>query len=161
MSQAAHDLAVLVTNGIDHELSSVAAISLGGGALIGLGASMLLLFNGRLAGIGGIVAGLFQGRPGERRWRTAFVGGLLAGGVLLGWWRPSELTSSAAPAPLLLLAGATVGFGARLGGGCTSGHGVCGVSRVSKRSTVATMTFMLVGAAVVALARVLGARGPQ
>jgi uncharacterized membrane protein YedE/YeeE len=139
--------------------ASAIAIAIAGGALIGLGASLLLLFTGRLAGLGGIVAGLLQGSPGERGWRAAFVAGLIAGGIAFSWARPGAFSVSQAALPVLLLAGGAVGFGTRLGGGCTSGHGICGVSRLSRRAILATMTFMGTGAAVVALVRALG--GPR
>jgi uncharacterized membrane protein YedE/YeeE len=135
---------------------STAAVALGGGVLIGVAASLLLLLNGRLAGVGGIVAGLLQRPTGEWGWRAAFVGGLLAGGVLMTVVSPSAFGPSPASPALLLVAGAAVGLGARLGGGCTSGHGICGISRLSKRAMAATMTFMVTGALVVALVRVLG-----
>jgi uncharacterized membrane protein YedE/YeeE len=136
-------------------ISSLAA-ALAGGVLIGVAASLLLLLHGRLAGVGGIVAGLLQRPGGEWGWRGAFVAGLLAGGGLLAVLQPSALAPSPASPTLLVIAGAAVGFGTRLGGGCTSGHGICGVSRLSKRAVVATLTFMLTGAIVVALVRALG-----
>jgi hypothetical protein len=135
---------------------STAGMALTGGALIGVAASLLLLLNGRLAGVGGIVAGLLQRPASEWGWRAAFVAGLLAGGVLLGALHPSAFGPSPASPVLLVIAGAAVGVGTRFGGGCTSGHGICGVSRLSRRAIVATLTFMLSGAVVVALVRVLG-----
>jgi uncharacterized membrane protein YedE/YeeE len=120
--------------------SWVSAIA--GGILIGLSATLLLLLNGRIAGISGIVYGLMQrSRAEEWAWRAAFVAGLmLAGGIamrLLG-----QSTPSPASVPVLLLAGFAVGFGTRLGGGCTSGHGICGLGRFSRRSLVAVLVFM-------------------
>jgi len=135
---------------------STAAAALTGGVLIGVAASLLLLLNGRLAGVGGIVAGLLQRPTGEWGWRAAFVGGLLAGGMLMALLSPSAFGPSPASTTVLVVAGAAVGLGARLGRGCTSGHGICGISRLSKRATVATMTFMFTGALVVALMGVLG-----
>lgn len=122
--------------------------ALAGGALIGLSASVLLAFNGRIAGISGIVGGLFRSEPNEQGWRAAFLGGLLGGGVLVAMLFPSALQTSAAALPLGMTVGAglLVGFGTQLGGGCTSGHGVCGMSRMSGRSLVATLTFMIAGA---------------
>ena len=124
------------------------AASLLGGALIGLAASLLLLACGRIAGISGIVGGLLAPAAGDGAWRALFVGGLLAGGVGLRLIDPSlvrmELDRSAAA---LAVAGLLVGFGTRLGNGCTSGHGVCGISRGSRRSLVATTTFMATGLA--------------
>jgi len=135
---------------------STAALALAGGALMGVAAALLLLFNGHLAGVGGIVAGLFQRPAGGWAWRAAFVSGLLAGGVLLALLYPSAFAPSPASGTLLVIAGVAVGFGARLGGGCTSGHGICGISRLSRRATAATLTFMLTGAVVVTLVRLLG-----
>ena len=117
-----------------------------GGALIGVSASLLLRLNGRVAGISGIVAGLVTPRGGERSWRAAFVAGLLAGGLALVLLRPSAIAAPAAPMPIVLAAGLLVGFGSRLGNGCTSGHGVCGLSRGSRRSLAATLTFIATGA---------------
>lgn len=127
-------------------------IPLLGGALIGLAASLLLVWNGRVAGISGIVGGLLRPAPGEVAWRVAFLGGLFAGGVVLSVVDPMALEVRV-PAPLgvIVLAGLLVGYGTRLGNGCTSGHGVCGVSRLSPRSLVATATFMLTGALTVYL----------
>ncbi len=133
-----------------------ATVGLAGGALIGVGAALLLLLNGRLGAIGGIVAGLFQRSSGEWAWRAMFVLGLVFGGLLLVPFAPSSFVPSPTSGPVLFLAGVAVGFGARLGGGCTSGHGVCGVSRFSKRSIVATITFIVTGAVVVALVRIFG-----
>jgi uncharacterized membrane protein YedE/YeeE len=135
---------------------SAAAVALAGGALLGVAAALLLLFNGRLAGVGGIVAGLLQRPTGEWGWRAAFVAGLLAGGAVLALVSPSAFGPSPASPGLLVLAGAAVGVGTRAGGGCTSGHGICGISRLSKRAMAATMTFMLAGAIVVAVVTVLG-----
>jgi uncharacterized membrane protein YedE/YeeE len=117
-------------------------IPLMGGVLIGLSASLLLLFNGRIAGISGIAFGLFRraGRD-ELAWRLAFLLGLMGAGAtamnLLG-----QRTPSPASVPVLILAGLLVGYGTSLGGGCTSGHGVCGLARLSKRSLVAVLVFM-------------------
>ncbi|MCK8496978.1 MULTISPECIES: YeeE/YedE family protein [Myxococcus] len=128
-----------------------------GGVLLGLGAALLLLFNGRIAGISGIAGGLWAPSSGDTGWRVAFIGGLMLGGVVLAAVRPSVLG-----APVLtgvgtpLIAGLCVGFGTRLGSGCTSGHGVCGLARGSKRSLVATLTFMAAGAATVFVTRHLG-----
>jgi uncharacterized membrane protein YedE/YeeE len=130
--------------------------SLLGGALIGLAASSLLLLSGRLAGVSGIVAGLLQPRQGETLWRALFVAGMVAGGVALALLRPAVFQPAAARPPLVLVAaGVLIGFGTRLGSGCTSGHGICGVSRLSRRSIVATATFMLTGAATVFVSRYL------
>jgi uncharacterized protein len=122
-----------------------------GGALIGLAAVLLLALNGRIAGISGILGGLITstGR-GDRFWRCAFIFGLLAGAGLyaLTSGLPLELQ---ARGPTLLVAGLLVGFGTRLGSGCTSGHGVCGLARRSPRSLLATMVFMVAAALTVFL----------
>jgi len=120
--------------------------ALGGGALIGLSASLLLMLNGRVAGISGIVGGLLQHQLGEVRWRVWFVAGLVAGGAVLFAVQPAFFGPASVPSPVIIVAGLLVGFGTRLGSGCTSGHGVCGISRLSRRSIVATLTFMLSGA---------------
>jgi len=125
--------------------------SAAGGLLIGVAAAALLLLNGRIAGISGIVGGLL--RSPDRAWRAAFIAGLL---LAPGVWRLfAELpvaTASDSPG-LLVAAGLLVGFGSRLGSGCTSGHGVCGIARLSPRSLAATATFMAAGFAVVYLLR--------
>jgi len=117
-----------------------------GGVLIGLAAALLLLGNGRIAGISGIVGGLLR-RPqaGDFAWRVAFAAGLLLAPTLYGlvYARP-EVRVDAAPG-LLVAAGLLVGFGARYGSGCTSGHGVCGVSRLAPRSLIATAIFIGAG----------------
>lgn len=126
--------------------------SLLGGALIGLAAVILLWTNGRVLGISGLIAALFQ-PVGWQRWRLMVLGGILISPwlyVLLGGGIPE-----AAPRqiPILIIAGLLVGFGSRLGGGCTSGHGVCGISRLSLRSLVATLSFMIMGFLTVYLLR--------
>ena len=119
--------------------------SLVGGLLIGTAALLLMALRGKIAGISGIVAGGLIGGAGSRGWRLAFLAGLIAAlpvWTLLNGSAPQiELTSNW---PLLAIAGLLVGFGTRLGGGCTSGHGVCGIGRLSVRSMVATGTFMVV-----------------
>ena len=118
-----------------------------GGALIGLAASVMLLGAGRVAGISGIFGGLLAPRAGDVAWRLAFVGGLLAAGIGAVLFVPSAFASDLARPPLVLaLAGVLVGYGTRLGSGCTSGHGVCGLSRLSARSLASVLTFMLTGA---------------
>jgi uncharacterized membrane protein YedE/YeeE len=123
-----------------------------GGALIGLSASLFWSQNGRIAGVSGVLAGIFQGPRLERHARALFLLGLLLAGLVFG----ALSQRIAAPAlPLWPIAGAglLVGVGTRLGGGCTSGHGVCGLSRVSVRSLVATLTFMVTGALTVFIVR--------
>ncbi|WP_349811463.1 YeeE/YedE family protein [Xanthomonas dyei] len=126
--------------------------ALAGGGLIGLAAAWLLVFEGRIAGVSGIVGGLMQrqGRD-ERNWRGAFVLGLLSAVPLWAIVRPLPSMQPQATWGLLLGAGLLVGFGARLGGGCTSGHGVCGIARGARRSLVATAVFMGVAIATHAL----------
>jgi uncharacterized membrane protein YedE/YeeE len=121
--------------------------SLLGGVLIGLSASAMFGLLGRVAGVSGIVGGLLAGEGANLPWRAAFVAGLLAGGVLAAPLAPSMVAMTLErSAPALVAAGLLVGYGSRLGSGCTSGHGVCGIARASKRSIVATLTFMGTGA---------------
>ncbi|CAG2349752.1 MULTISPECIES: YeeE/YedE family protein [Burkholderia] len=124
-------------------------LSLAGGVLIGLAAAWLVAFNGRIAGISGIVGGLPTAGGAERGWRAAFVAGLIAAPVAMRFVG-SDLTPQVdANWPELLAAGLLVGIGTRYAGGCTSGHGVCGISRGALRSVVATATFMVAGFATV------------
>jgi len=120
--------------------------SLVGGMLIGLSASALLLFDGKIAGISGIVGGILSPTKDDTLWRLLFVIGLLAGGFVFYLLSPQAFAIGVSRSTsALIVAGLLVGFGTRLGNGCTSGHGVCGVSRVSKRSILATVTFMATG----------------
>jgi uncharacterized membrane protein YedE/YeeE len=118
-----------------------------GGALIGAAATLYWVANGRVAGVSGVLAGALRGGR-DRGERILFLVGLVVAGAVTTLARGGAVVSSQAATPLLL-AGALVGFGTRLGGGCTSGHGVCGLSRFSVRSLVATLTFMALGAATV------------
>ena len=121
--------------------------SLFGGMLIGLSASAMLLLDGKIAGISGILAGVLKPVRGDTLWRICFLAGLLTGGLLLRIFLPGAFDFGIIrPFPMLIVAGLLVGFGTRLGSGCTSGHGVCGVSRLSPRSLVATGTFIFTGA---------------
>jgi len=125
-----------------------------GGGMIGLASVVLMLFIGRIAGIAGIVGGLFGSVGSGIGWRLAFVAGLIAGPFvvpLAGGTIPDVIID--APLPIVVAAGLLVGFGTRLGSGCTSGHGVCGLARLSPRSLVATLSFMAAGAAVVFVSR--------
>ena len=131
--------------------------SLAGGALIGISASVMLLAQGRVAGISGIVGGLLTPKTGDTAWRLAFVAGMLLAGLAAAALAPASVSGWSGgmgdhPA-LLVEAGLLVGVGTRLGNGCTSGHGVCGLSRMSPRSLASVLTFMGVGALVATLAR--------
>ena len=134
--------------------------SLAGGILIGLSATAMLALLGRVAGISGIVGGLLIGSRNELAWRGAFVAGLLGGGALLASLRPQAFAMTLDRSTLaLMVAGLLVGFGSRLGSGCTSGHGVCGVARGSRRSISATITFMTTGAlTALFITQILGGR---
>jgi hypothetical protein len=129
-----------------------------GGLLIGAASLLLLVAAGRIAGVSGIVGGALRLRAGDLAWRLAFVLGLVAGGAVLRVLSPETLPRSLPHSwPVIVLAGLLVGFGARLGGGCTSGHGVCGLGRRSPRSLAAVLTFMTTAFVTVWLARhVLG-----
>lgn len=128
--------------------------SLLGGVLVGLGASLLLFCNGRVAGVSGIVGGVLFPSRADLRWQGAFVLGLLAGGATMRIALPQAFAITVPePGVLVVVAGLLVGFGTRLGGGCTSGHGVCGISRGSTRSVVATLAFMATGFLTVLLVR--------
>lgn len=117
-----------------------------GGLLIGLSASGMMYFIGRVAGISGICAGILSPQVGDTDWRIAFLGGLLAGGLLLINLSPETIQiPQDRSTEALIVAGLLVGLGVRIGNGCTSGHGVCGLSRFSIRSLVATMSFMFMG----------------
>ena len=125
-----------------------------GGGLIGLAAVLLMLLNGRIAGISGIFGGCLALGTGDKGWRIAFMAGLILAPLLAGW------IGYAIPSPqlpsswiVIVAAGLLVGFGTRLGGGCTSGHGVCGIARFSVRSLTATAIFMITAIVVVALTR--------
>ncbi len=133
-----------------HNFTPIA--SLLGGMLIGLSAAAMLLLDGKIAGISGILAGVLKPIAGDTLWRVCFLTGLLAGGIALRILLPTAFDFGIIrPLPLLIIAGLLVGFGTRLGSGCTSGHGVCGVSRLSPRSLVATGTFVFTGALTVYL----------
>lgn len=131
--------------------------ALAGGLVIGLAAAALVLFNGRIAGISGIVGGLLRPVKGDIGWRIAFVLGLVAAPLIYQLAAPLPAPRIEAGSATLVVAGLLVGIGTRYGAGCTSGHGVCGLSRLSPRSLVATAAFMLAGFATVFVVRhVLG-----
>ena len=122
--------------------------SLAGGILIGIAAALFVLLNGRILGISGILGGLLPPKSGDSGWRITFLLGMFAAPIVFALLAPADLI----PAPtidagfvLIVIAGLLVGFGTRLGAGCTSGHGVCGLSRLSPRSLVATLSFMVAG----------------
>jgi len=128
--------------------------ALAGGALIGLSAALLLVLNGRVAGISGILGGLLAPERGETAWRLAFLAGLLAAPLAYGTLSgPLPDVQTDASTGLLVAGGLLVGFGTRLGAGCTSGHGVCGLARLSPRSLAATGVFMATAVATVFIAR--------
>jgi uncharacterized protein len=125
-----------------------------GGALIGVAAVLMLALNGRILGVSGIAAGLIAPVSTDRPARVLFLAGMIAGGIAVGAFLPRALPGAVSGNVLLLVpAGLAVGFGTRLGGGCTSGHGVCGMSRLSGRSITATITFMLVAMLTVFVVR--------
>jgi uncharacterized protein len=119
--------------------------SLTGGLLIGLAASLLLYFNGRIAGVSGIVGGLLRPAKGDIGWRLAFISGLMISSFVYMIAKPLPVSIIDADIRTLIIAGVMVGFGTRYGSGCTSGHGVCGLSRGSLRSLVATVSFIGAG----------------
>jgi uncharacterized membrane protein YedE/YeeE len=120
-----------------------------GGVLIGIAATLLLWLNGRVAGVSGITFGLLQRAPrGEAAWRVAFLAGLMGAGAI-ALHVTDRVATSPVPLVVLVVAGLLVGYGTRLGGGCTSGHGVCGIGRLSKRSIVATCVFVATAMATV------------
>jgi uncharacterized protein len=130
--------------------------ALAGGALIGAAASMLLIALGRVAGISGMVGGLLLPQRGDVAWRGLFIAGLVGSGMIAAWLAPQAIGASPSGAIGLAVAGLLVGFGTRIGNGCTSGHGVCGLSRLSIRSFVATLTFIATGVLTVAAVQLLG-----
>ncbi|MFN7453234.1 MAG: YeeE/YedE family protein [Pseudobdellovibrionaceae bacterium] len=128
-----------------------------GGAIIGLSVSIMLLMNGRVTGISGIINGLIEPIKGDTLWRFLFVAGLFLGGVLMLPFKSEAFVNTVSTSDLTVgIAGLLVGFGTIMGSGCTSGHGVCGISRMSPRSLVATITFIVAGVLAVVLFRKLG-----
>ena len=128
-------------------------MSLAGGLMIGVATAIFLLFNGRIAGISGIVGGLLNPSPGDVAWRVAFLAGLVISPLVFVLGAPLPEVTIEAGYPILIVAGLLVGLGTRYGSGCTSGHGICGLSRRSPRSMVATIAFMLAGFVTVYLVR--------
>lgn len=132
--------------------------ALAGGALIGLSATALLFLNGQMAGVSGVLSGLLGPMRGDIAWRVLFLAGLVLGAVLFrGISSTAVAIEIEASLPVLIGGGLLVGFGTRMGGGCTSGHGVCGVARLSPRSIVATLIFLGFGMASVFVVRHLWA----
>jgi len=127
--------------------------ALAGGALIGLAAAMFLLLNGRIAGISGVMGGLLKPLKGDIGWRAAFILGLVGAPLVYGLFARLPVPQIEAGNAALIAAGLLVGLGTRYGSGCTSGHGVCGLSRLSPRSLVATACFMGAGFATVFVIR--------
>jgi uncharacterized protein len=125
-----------------------------GGALIGLSSVLLMLLTGRIAGISGVFAGLLNIRSDDKAWRIAFIAGLVLAPLVAGWlgygMAPPQLPGNLV---VIAAAGLLVGFGTRLGSGCTSGHGICGIGRFSVRSIVATVVFMVTAMVTVAVTR--------
>ena len=128
------------------------ASALVGGALIGIAATLLLVLNGRIAGVSGVLGRLFDPLPGDVAWRVMFLLGLMLGAGAYGLFQPVtiQVTNSIL---ILVIAGLLVGYGTQLGNGCTSGHGVCGIARLSPRSVAATLVFMISAVITVYLAR--------
>ena len=124
-----------------------------GGALIGIAATLLLWSIGRVAGISGIVNGIGSASRGDRAWRIAFILGMMSAGALVLQFVPAPPRMQTGATSLLLIAGFLVGFGTRMGSGCTSGHGVCGLGRLSWRSLAAVLAFMAAGIATVYVMR--------
>ncbi|MEZ4402595.1 MAG: YeeE/YedE thiosulfate transporter family protein [Kofleriaceae bacterium] len=125
--------------------------ALAGGGLIGLASALLFLSHGRIAGISGLLGSLLPPQPIDRSWRLAFFVGLGLAGVVAAAVAPTAVGASVRSSTTVAIAGLLVGFGTRLGSGCTSGHGVCGLSRLSPRSMVAVATFMATGALTASL----------
>ena len=127
--------------------------SLAGGMLIGLAAALFILLNGRIAGISGVLGGLLKPRSGDIAWRVAFIAGIVGAPMVYAAFTALPVLQIDAGTSLLVLAGLLVGVGTRYGAGCTSGHGVCGLARLSPRSLAATVAFMAAGFAVVYVTR--------
>ncbi len=128
-----------------------------GGVIIGVAVSLMLLMNGRVTGISGIINGALAKVKGDTQWRVFFIGGLFLGGLALHFINPAFFTNELKTETwTTVLAGLFVGFGTILGSGCTSGHGVCGISRMSSRSIVSTVVFIVAGVLAVALFRKMG-----
>lgn len=131
--------------------------SLLGGVLIGISVSLMLLWNGRVTGISGIINSAFSTSKDEATWRWFFIGGLFLGGFVLRLVKPEVFTDPLTSNQLMIaVAGLLVGFGTIMGSGCTSGHGICGLSRLSARSIIATFVFIVAGVIAVSIFKKLG-----
>ncbi|WP_415063058.1 YeeE/YedE family protein [Bdellovibrio sp.] len=131
--------------------------ALWGGSLIGISVSLMLLLNGRVTGISGIISGMLSHKKGDTSWRLSFVAGLLGGGLAFRILNPPNPHNGwSTEIWPLIVGGLLVGFGTLLGSGCTSGHGVCGISRLSPRSMIATLVFILTGVFAVFIFKKLG-----
>ncbi len=125
-----------------------------GGILIGFSVTIMLLFNGRITGVSGIIAELLTPKVGEWLWRLVFLIGMISGSTLFVYLFPETFTPRTGfPTSLLVIGGLLVGFGTKLGSGCTSGHGICGIAQLSPRSIIATVIFMFFGAVTVFIIR--------
>jgi uncharacterized protein len=127
--------------------------SLAGGVMLGVASALFILLSGRLLGISGIMGGLLAPKPGDSGWRLSFLAGLLVAPAVWALFAPPHVPRIEASGPVLIVAGLLVGWGTRYGSGCTSGHGVCGLSRLSPRSLAATLAFMGAGFATVYVVR--------
>ncbi|WP_374444780.1 YeeE/YedE family protein [Providencia sp.] len=130
-----------------------------GGVLIGVAVAILLVFNGRIAGISGILGGILKPVKGDTAWKVAFILGIIISPLLFMWVAYTPEVNIAASTPVLIIAGLLVGFGTRLGSGCTSGHGICGMARFFRRSIVAVLIFMVVAFVTVAISNHFGLGG--
>ena len=124
-----------------------------GGSLIGLSAALLMYFNGRVAGISGMIAGSFDYKNNENHWRLFFLGGLILAAMIFNLFVPHAAVTYSRSTLLLIISGVLVGYGTRLGNGCTSGHAVCGMARLSIRSIAATVAFMAIANLIVFITR--------
>jgi uncharacterized membrane protein YedE/YeeE len=139
---------LLLAKGIMDSFTPIASTL--GGVLIGIASLGLLMFHGRIAGISGIAGGIFRAQPGDTGWRVMFLVGLFTAGLFWSAFEPEAYRFAIERStPALIVAGLLVGIGTQLGSGCTSGHGVCGIGRISRRSMVATVVFMAAAALTV------------
>lgn len=141
------------------ELNQI-VLSLIGGSLIGISVTLMLLFNGRVTGVSGIIAASLSKPSFEDLWRWSFIVGMILGGLIMYGTRPELFANLSGRSPgLIIVAGLLVGYGTVMGSGCTSGHGICGLSRLSIRSAIATMAFMIFGFLAVQGLKIIGGVG--